>query len=257
MVAAVRIEWRILFEYGLIDSSKHANFPVIQGLDIYILQSSIRRDQVDYFSGHKKMMLALLADRAVSSLKTSVAHAPIRAQQIAEPPQSAAATSARRHLLLAAAALLAAPPPSVLAATSSSRQTTAASIERQAMQAYAGEDFASAVKSIGNLVDAEPTDPRWREMRAQALVDSKDFPAAIRDFDVALKLVGDRAGGGGANLDTARLLAGRGLAYEGIGDWVAALKDYSEALDMARDLGQDPDPYVVNSRGNCHASLGE
>lgn len=50
--------------------------------------------------------------------------------------------------------------------------------------------------------------------------------------------------------------AGRGLAYEGLGDWVAALKDYNSALQVAEAAGQLPDPYVLNSRGNCHSSLG-
>jgi hypothetical protein len=51
--------------------------------------------------------------------------------------------------------------------------------------------------------------------------------------------------------------AGRGLAYEGLGDWVAALADYDKALVLAEAAGQYQDPYVLNSRGNCHASLGE
>lgn len=52
------------------------------------------------------------------------------------------------------------------------------------------------------------------------------------------------------------LPAGRGLAYEGLGDWVAALKDYKTALQVAEAAGQLPDPYVLNSVGNCHSSLG-
>ncbi|GAB4823418.1 hypothetical protein N2152v2_010464 [Parachlorella kessleri] len=89
-------------------------------------------------------------------------------------------------------------------------------------------------------------------MRAQALFDGKNFPAALNDFDAALRLTpASRA------LDQARLLAGRGLAYEGISDWVGAMKDYDAALSLAKSVGQLPDPYVLNSRGNCHASLGE
>lgn len=53
------------------------------------------------------------------------------------------------------------------------------------------------------------------------------------------------------------LFTGRGLAYEGLGDWPAALKDYNSALQVAEAAGQLPDPYVLNSRGNCHSSLGE
>jgi hypothetical protein len=53
----------------------------------------------------------------------------------------------------------------------------------------------------------------------QALVDGKNFPAALNDFDAALRLTPASEG-----IDRARLLAGRGLAWEGIGDWVGAIK---------------------------------
>lgn len=59
-----------------------------------------------------------------------------------------------------------------------------------------------------------------------------------------------------AVVERARLLAGRGLAYEGLGDWVAALEDYHKGIELAGSVGQLPDPYVLNSVGNCHTSLG-
>jgi len=52
-------------------------------------------------------------------------------------------------------------------------------------------------------------------------------------------------------------LAGRGLAKEGLSDWVAAVDDYTAALEEAKAAGANPDPYILNSRGNCRASLGE
>lgn len=63
-----------------------------------------------------------------------------------------------------------------------------------------------------------------------------------------------RAGG---TIDQARLLAGRALAWEGIYEWTAALRDYNRALDMAAAVDKRPDPYVLNSRGNVRASLGD
>jgi tetratricopeptide (TPR) repeat protein len=51
--------------------------------------------------------------------------------------------------------------------------------------------------------------------------------------------------------------AGRGLAYEGLGEWPSALRDYNAALELASGAGLPPDPYIQNSVGNCHASLGE
>lgn len=63
-----------------------------------------------------------------------------------------------------------------------------------------------------------------------------------------------RAGG---TIDEARLLAGRALAWEGVDEWGRALGDYDRALQLATVSGRKPDPYVVNSRGNVRASLGD
>ncbi len=56
-------------------------------------------------------------------------------------------------------------------------------------------------------------------------------------------------------LDRARILSGRALAHEGLAAWQAALQDYTVALDMAAQANAQPDPYVLNSRGNVLASL--
>lgn len=50
------------------------------------------------------------------------------------------------------------------------------------------------------------------------------------------------------------LLSNRALAYEGLSDWEGAVRDYSEAIRLSRDIGAAP-PYVLNSRGNALASL--
>lgn len=229
----------------------------------------------------------------------------------------------------------------------------------------ADRNFVETVQLLNQIVDLEPREPRWREMRAQvrqggplnaprmllhpspalevrpaqadpckvsiacmrlcpapsqALVDGKNFTDALRDFDSALRLLPPDA-----SVDRARLLsggdartarsaaatvphpricvvlfrncmlhpaghaprrrqptselkvtttppssghslalccgpatpAGRGLAFEGLAAWPEALKDYDEALALADAAGLLPDPYILNSRGNCHASLGE
>lgn len=119
-------------------------------------------------------------------------------------------------------------------------------------------------------------------MRGQALVDGKNFAAALDDFDAALRLTP-----ASAPVDRARLLAGRGLAHEGLAQWPEALADYEAAMALATgEGGQLEDPYVLNSmasawqgcrapplaaaprrappgppplepQGNCHASMGE
>ncbi|KAI3437946.1 hypothetical protein D9Q98_000390 [Chlorella vulgaris] len=129
---------------------------------------------------------------------------------------------------------------------------TVDALQRAAAQAYADRDFVVAVEALSAIIEKQPDEVKWREMRAQALVDGKNFGAAIRDFDFAMKRVP-----GDAAITRARLLSGRGLAYEGLGDWPAALNDYDASLQLAEVAGLLPDPYILNSRGNCHASLGE
>lgn len=55
----------------------------------------------------------------------------------------------------------------------------------------------------------------------------------------------------------ARLLSGRALALEGVSDWTGALRAYQAAMAAADAAGESPDPYIVNSIGNCHNSLGQ
>lgn len=163
----------------------------------------------------------------------------------------------RRKVLLATGAAL-------LVASLSSRRsgaggvdeaggaTSVRALQAAATQAYANREFSEAVQLLNKIIEQEPGEGKWREMRGQALVDGKNFRAAILDFEFALEQLPPEAA-----VDRARLLAGRGLAYEGLGDWVAALGDYDQALSQAQSAGRLPDPYILNSRGNCHASLGE
>lgn len=146
------------------------------------------------------------------------------------------------------------PSPAVAAASISpgASQPLLYGLQRAATEAYAKRDFAAALTSLNELVKLQPSSAQWRELRAMTLVDGKSFTDALRDFDECLALLGPEP-----SLDRARVLSGRGLAWEGIGDWVSALNDYTAALDTAAKVGADPDPYILNSRGNCHASLGE
>jgi len=127
-------------------------------------------------------------------------------------------------------------------------------LESRAFEAYANRDFQQASNLLTQIInmEADPaTIPRWYEMRAQVLVDGKNFQAALTDFGEALSKTGPEA-----LTDRARLLAGRALAYEGVSDWKAALADYQQAMDLAALGGESPDPYVVNSMGNVYASMG-
>mmetsp|Transcript_12807 Transcript_12807/g.34933 ORF Transcript_12807/g.34933 Transcript_12807/m.34933 type:complete len:377 (+) Transcript_12807:51-1181(+) len=124
-------------------------------------------------------------------------------------------------------------------------------LEDAAFEAYANRDFQEAVNLLTQLVNKEQSSPRWLEMRAQVLCDGKNFDVAIQDFNAALGLTPEID-----EIGRARLLAGRALAEEGLGLWEDAKTDYTVALDLASQGGSSPDPYVVNSRGNCFNSLG-
>lgn len=40
-------------------------------------------------------------------------------------------------------------------------------MQAAAYEAYANRDFSSALSSLGSIVQVDPGNPRWREMRAQ------------------------------------------------------------------------------------------
>ncbi|GIL84086.1 hypothetical protein Vretimale_11063 [Volvox reticuliferus] len=135
--------------------------------------------------------------------------------------------------------------------TNVARAVDLTTLQEEAYLAYAERRFQDAVNLLTECITAEPGSPRWREMRAEVLVDGKNFPAAVHDFNAALGLLSDN------DLVTrARLLSGRALAYEGLSDWEAALADYRRGMDLAAEAGESLDPYVLNSLGNCLNSLG-
>ena len=88
-------------------------------------------------------------------------------------------------------------------------------------------------------------------MRGDACVDKKDFVEGIRDYRAAIALLGDDT------IDKARVLSQVGLALEGLDRWEEAIECYNESLRLANALGNDRDPYLLNSLGNCYASVGE
>ncbi|GLC42869.1 hypothetical protein PLESTB_001433100 [Pleodorina starrii] len=124
-------------------------------------------------------------------------------------------------------------------------------LQEEAYLAYAERRFQDAVNLLTECIAAEPESARWREMRAEALVDGKNFTAALQDFEAALRLVPDTD-----RVTRARLRTGRALGYEGLSEWEAALADYKSGMELAAEAGESLDPYVLNSIGNCLNSLG-
>lgn len=125
-------------------------------------------------------------------------------------------------------------------------------LERVARLAYADRRFDEAVRAINDMIALDPRNPSLYEMRATTLVDGKNFGDAVRDFDNCLSFLGN-----GDSLEKARLLSGKALALEGLDDFSGAADLYQQSVDMAVRSGGSPDPYIVNSLGNCQASMGE
>ena len=67
--------------------------------------------------------------------------------------------------------------------------TSVSDVQAEAATAYADRDFSAATQKLNELVENEPNSSRWHEMRAQVLVDGKNFRAAVDDFDAALQEV--------------------------------------------------------------------
>lgn len=123
-------------------------------------------------------------------------------------------------------------------------------LQRELGEAYSRRDFATALRAARRLRELEPG-LTWTEAEAQISVDAKKFDEAIGAYDDAYAMCEGDAGA------AARVLAGRGLAREGVYDFANALKDYDEVLRLCAEGGFAPDPYTVNARGNVKGSLGD
>lgn len=60
-------------------------------------------------------------------------------------------------------------------------------MQEEAYEAYSRRDFKRAVDKLSELIYQQPQSARWSEMRAQVLVDSKNFAAAIMDYNEAMQ----------------------------------------------------------------------
>lgn len=154
-------------------------------------------------------------------------------------------------------------------------------MQEEAYEAYARRDFKRAVDKLSELIYQQPQSARWSEMRAQVLLDSKNFAAAIMDYNEAMQRTpglplwlhpawnsraqqqrqyivlinstgfqrhikhSSHTYAGNQSVNQARLLAGRGLALEGEESWHQAISDYQQALSLASEAG-----YFLSSAHN-------
>ncbi|GAQ88058.1 hypothetical protein KFL_003970050 [Klebsormidium nitens] len=107
--------------------------------------------------------------------------------------------------------------------------------------------LAEACTLFDKLVALEPERTEWREARGQLRVDSKKFNEALDDFNYVLE----------KNPSNFRGYSSRALAYEGLSYWDKAVDDYTTALRLGKKATGFDEPYVLNSRGNAFASLGQ
>ena len=121
-----------------------------------------------------------------------------------------------------------------------------------ARAAYAERNFDEAILAMDQIIKIAPREPRYLEMRADAFVDKKAFVEGIRDYRSAIALLE-----GQGTIDEARVLSQVGLALEGLDRWDEAIESYNKSLELAVALGNDRDPYLLNSLGNCYASIGD
>ena len=126
-------------------------------------------------------------------------------------------------------------------------------LQKEATTAYETADFNRSYRALTTLcVEDAGNRDKWLEGRAQVGVDLKKFEQSIEDYAELLSRVDPINDAGAA----ARFHAGKALAYEGLYAWPLALTEYEQTVQLASDGGFVPDPYIVNSIGNCYASLG-
>uniref|UniRef100_A0A7S2TKE9 Tetratricopeptide repeat protein n=1 Tax=Lotharella oceanica TaxID=641309 RepID=A0A7S2TKE9_9EUKA len=118
-----------------------------------------------------------------------------------------------------------------------------------ARKAYADQNLEECVRLYDIIVQLDPKSFVWYERRGQVLVDANRFEEALKDFEKAEALTP-------AQYKSVGLLANKGLAHEGLYMWRDALDDYNQAIEIGGSIGNKY-PYVLNSRGNVYAALGE
>jgi len=122
-------------------------------------------------------------------------------------------------------------------------------LQVEAIQAYRARELPQALRLFDKIIALDPENPVWYERRGQVQLDLKNFNEAIADFNTAQKL-------SPPNYVSLGLLGNRGLSYEGLALWREAIQDYTLAIDLGESIGAK-EPYILNSRGNCYASIGE
>eukprot|EP00892_Ulva_mutabilis_P003677 jgi/Ulvmu1/1681/UM115_0010.1 len=187
--------------------------------------------------------------RVYSDSTLDLRHVASTASPTARLVQAEAACS-RRHMLYTSISALTLSS-GVGEAFAAEAESSVEVLATAALKAYSDNDLTRAREYFTRIVTKEPTNPVWLERRGQVLVDMKLFQEAIEDFNAAEAMYGEQSNGTYASLG---LLSNRALAYEGLYRWKEAIDDYNQAIQLGSEVGYSI-PYVLNSRGNCHASI--
>ena len=213
----------------------------------------------DLRAGGRTTTMAALASARAPCVASSRARRPTRDDVSLSADRRRVGTSGRRDALVSALTLLATAGASDLPAPRRAWADVGGGgggggvympfeeLESRARTAYREKRLEDALDYLTRIIALEPDDGQWYERRAQVLVDLKRFELALADFDAAVERYEPE-------YKSLGLLSNRALAHEGLYEWEAAAKDYSEAIRLSRSIGSAP-PYVLNSRGNAYASL--
>jgi tetratricopeptide (TPR) repeat protein len=99
------------------------------------------------------------------------------------------------------------------------------------------------------------------KMRANARVDLKRFGEAKVDYDKVIGMMdsdGEKADGTARYLEYPDAFVQRGLCQEGLGNWDAAVEDYTRAIGLwGGGRGEGINPFVLTFRANALARTGK
>eukprot|EP00965_Chrysotila_dentata_P012055 395657-Pleurochrysis_carterae.AAC.9 len=96
--------------------------------------------------------------------------------------------------------------------------------------------------------------------RANVRVDRKEFAAAVADLDEAINLMsptGTGPSGVARYREFPDAFVQRGLAREGLRDWVGAVSDYDRAVSLWGGEGGGVNPYALTYRGRARSEVGD
>ena len=134
----------------------------------------------------------------------------------------------------------------VLAESHAARQLSALRVLREGERALAARDHATALATLTRAVELGADTGRIRYLRGLSALELGRWQEAVKDFS-AIE---------GGKPDPVSVWVSRGLAFEGLGNYRAALADYQRAVEGA-GAGSPRAAEIYHHQGRTHLCLGE